>query len=223
MNRFEVAILRIVFKIQKPISMSYLVEGFPNDSEDFVLQAINNLVKSGYIRYLYIEKIDHITYNKQKRKEILTIIDPLPELGIERQEESLASKEELKHAASTHNRKNNANWRWHFIYNTQQHVGKVALVMSVIVIGIVSIFSSTIPTSDVYQNFRLSGSNNYHLHDNHHLFDSSHVIVSENSTKNDNGFYSPQYLKAEAYKDNDTSVMTLASVHRNCIQDLSSS
>ena len=46
--------------------------------------------------------MDHITYNKQKRKEILTIIDPLPELGIERQEESLASKEELKHAASTH-------------------------------------------------------------------------------------------------------------------------
>jgi hypothetical protein len=168
-NIFEIAILRIVIKRQKPLSISSLIEGFPNDSEDFVLQAINDLVRVGYIRYLYVGKMDHITYNEQKRKEILTIIDPLPELGIERQEEWLSSKKEPKRTPSTTNKKNNYKGRWYDTYNTQQHVGKAALVMSMIVIGVVSIFSTAIPTADVYQNFRLSGSDYYHSNNNHHL------------------------------------------------------
>ncbi len=218
MNRFEVAVLRIVIKSQKPLSVSSLINGFPNDSEDFVLQAINNLVKSGYIIYLYVEKIDQITYNKQKRKEILMVIDPLPEFGIERQEEWSASKKEIKHAPSITNKKSNDNGRWDYNYYTQQYVGKAALVMSMMVIGVVSIFSTAIPTADVYQEFRLSGSNYYHPNNNHHLSYSSHGIISENSTKNDNGFYTPEYLMDH----NGDSFMTQTSLHRNCAQELSS-
>jgi hypothetical protein len=217
-NRFEVAILRIVIKSQKPLSISSLIEGFPNDSEDFVLQAINNLVKVGYIRYLYVEKMDHITYNTQKRKEILTIIDPLPELEIERHEERLVSKKEIKHVDSITTKKNNDNGRWYYTNNTQQYVGKSALVISIMIIGVVSIFSTAIPTADVYQNFRLSDRYYYHPNNNHHMLYSPHVTISENSTKNDNGFYSPEYLK-----DQDSNpFMTQTSIHRNCIPELSS-
>jgi hypothetical protein len=218
-NIFEIAILRIVIKRQKPLSISSLIEGFPNDSEDFVLQAINDLVRAGYIRYLYVGKMDHITYNEQKRKEILTIVDPLPEFGIERQEERLASKKALTHTPPTTNKKNNDNGRWYYYtYNTQQHVGKAALVMSMIVIGVVSIFSTAIPTADVYQNFRLSGSDYYHSNNNHHLSYSPHVVISENSTKYYNGFYSPEYLKDQ----DSNSFMTQTSLHHNCTQELSS-
>jgi hypothetical protein len=218
-NRFEVAILRIVIKSQKPLSICSLIEGFPNDYEDFVLQAINNLVKAGYIRHLYVEKMDRITYNTQKRKEILTIIDPLPELEIERQEKRLASKKEIKHVDSITNKKNNDNGRWYYTNNNiQRYVGNSALVMSVMIIGVVSIFSTAIPTADVYQNFRLSERNYYHPNNNHHLLYSPHVIIPENSTKNDNGFYSPEFLK-----DQDRNpFMTQTSIHRNCVHELSS-
>jgi hypothetical protein len=219
-NPFEIAILRIVIKRQKPLSISSVIEGFPSGSEDFVLQAINDLVRAGYIRYLYVEKMDHITYNKDKRKEILTIIDPLPELGTEIQEEWLDSKKELTHTHSTTSKKNNDNGRWHYYtYNTQQHICKAALVMSMIVIGVVSIFSTAIPTADVYQDFRLSGSDYYyHSKNNHHLSYSPHVVMSENSTKNYNGFYSPEYLKDQ----NSNSFMTQTSLHHKCDQELSS-
>jgi hypothetical protein len=218
-NPFEIAILRIVIKRQKPLSISSVIGGFPSGSEDFVLQAINDLVGAGYIRYLYVEKTDHITYNKEKRKEILTIIDPLPELGIERQEEWLDSKKHSKHAPSINNKMNNDNGRGYNTYNTQQHICKAALVMSMIVIGVVSIFSTAIPTADVYQSFRLSGSDYYyHSKNNHHLSYSPHVVMSENSTKNYNGFYSPEYLKDQ----DSNSFMTQTSLHHKCDQELSS-
>jgi hypothetical protein len=218
-NIFEIAILRIVIKRQKPLSISSVIGGFPSGSEDFVLQAINDLVGAGYIRYLYVEKTDHITYNKEKRKEILTIIDPLPELGIERQGEWLDSKKEITRTpSSTTNKRNNYNGRWYDTYNTQQHICKATLVMSMIVIGVVSIFSTAIPTADVYQNFRLSGYDYYHSKNNHHLSYSPHVVISENSTKNYNGLYSPEYLKDQ----DSNSFMTQTSLHHKCDQELSS-
>jgi hypothetical protein len=218
-NIFEIAILRIVIKRQKPLSISSVIEGFPSGSEDFVLQAINDLVRAGYIRYLYVGKMDHITYNKEKRKEILTIIDPLPELGTEIQEEWIDSKKELTHTHSTTSKKNNDNGRWYDTYNTQQHICKAALVMSMIVIGVVSIFSTAIPTTDIYQNFRLSGSDYYyHSKNDHHLSYSPHVVMSDNSTKNYNGFYSPEYLNDQ----DSNSFMTQTSLHHKCDQELSS-
>jgi hypothetical protein len=48
---------------------------------------------------VYLGEIKFLTYSRQKRKEILKMIDPLPELGLERrrggeEEQSSAFKEE---------------------------------------------------------------------------------------------------------------------------------
>ena len=81
MNRFEIATLRILFKTQNPIPISRLVDGFPSDYEDSVLEAITNLFTLGYILYPDVEKPGSVTYNKVKGSEILKIMNPpLPEL-----------------------------------------------------------------------------------------------------------------------------------------------
>lgn len=151
MNNFEIAVMRILIKRHKPVSISYITEGFPDDSEDFVLEAIGNLCKSGHILYPYIEKKDHITYNCEKRKEILKILDPLPHIVLETGELP-DTNQKMKRTLSVNDKKtSNNNQRWQYHISTHRHGSKIALVISVLVIGIVSIFSNTISTADVYQ------------------------------------------------------------------------
>lgn len=189
--------MRILIKKQKPIPISCLIEGFPNDSEDFVLAAISNLFSLGYTSYPDSSDNSSITYNKEKRKEILRIIDPLPELWIERGEQLSAHKEESNLEASIQRRKNN-NKRYYYIYAKQPAVGKIALVMSVFGLGIVSIFSTAGSTEDVYQNFK--GLGNYHLNKINHLFDSYGIDMFDNTTRNHGLYYSP-YFRTGAFAD----------------------
>lgn len=197
MNSFEIAIIRIVIKKQKPIPISSLIEGFPNNSEDFVLQAISNLFKLGYISYPYSKK-NHITYNKEKRKEILRIIDPLPQLHIARQELSAPKIED--NLETSLNKRKNDNKRYYYTFAKQARasgwgVGRIALVMWVLVFGIISIFSTAVSTEDVYQNFRVL--NNYHIHKINQFFDSYGVYVPDNTTKNHGLYYSPYFKIGE--------------------------
>jgi hypothetical protein len=170
-NSFEIAIMRILIKRQKPIPISHVVEGFPNDSEDFVLEAIRNLLDSGYIFCPYIEK-SHITYNREKRREILRIIDPLPEYRLEKEEEKELSVHKTEnYIIASHNSKNDGGRRYH-AYTKHAAIRKIALVTSMLVFGIVIIFSTAISTEDVYQDFKSIDTSYYYHHDNYPLFKS---------------------------------------------------
>jgi len=196
-NSFEIAIIRIVIKKQKPVPISYLIEGFPNNSEDFVLEAISNLFNLGYISYPYSEK-NHITYNKEKRKEILRIIDPLPQLQNEKQELSAAKIE--NNLETSLNKRNNDNKPYYYTFTklaraSDSGVGRIALVMWVLLFGIVSIFSTAVSTEDVYQNFMVL--DNYHIHKINHFFDSYGIDLPDNTTKNHGLYYSPYFKIGE--------------------------
>lgn len=183
MNRFEIATLRILFKTQNPIPISRLVEGFPSDYEDSVLEAITNLFKLGYILYPDAEKPGSVTYNKVKGREILKIIDPpLPELPEPKVEVEQAVPPK-KEAASTNEGK------------PRKHASQIVLMMSVLAFSILGIFSAIPTTENVSQNSKLLDSNyNYHYTYNP-MFGSHDVEVYSNPAGNF-GSCNHQYLNS---------------------------
>jgi hypothetical protein len=85
LNTFEIAILRILIKRnQYPITIHSLIEGFPDGSENCVIDALSNLIDSKFISKIYGEPLEeeYIVYNLEKKNEILKIIDPLQEMKI---------------------------------------------------------------------------------------------------------------------------------------------
>jgi hypothetical protein len=195
-NSFEIAILRMLIKMQKPVSIPYLVEGFPNNSEDFVLWAIDNLLKSGFISYPYSEEKDHLIYKKEKRKEILKIIDPLPELETETGKLFSIPKQQVNRhqiqPISTTDIKTSSNNKRRYYMLRQQQTAKIASGISILAVGIVIIFGNATSTSSDYRHFGLLGVH-YH-HNNYYPFYS--VGLYAKSSTNDT-FYNPQYLKTE--------------------------
>jgi hypothetical protein len=185
--------MRIAIKKHKPIPISHLIEGFPNNSGDFVLEAISNLFNLGYISYPYSEK-NHITYNKERRKEILRIVDPLPQLQIERQELSAAEVEDNLETLLK-KRKDDNKRHQHYTFAKYRGVGRFALLMWVLVFGIVSIFGSAVSTEDVYQNFN--------IHNINHLIESYSIGMSGNTDKNHGLYYSPYFKIGEFGNSND--------------------
>lgn len=167
MNNFEIAILRMLIKMQKPVSISYLVQGFPNNSEDFVLWAVGNLLKSGFVLYPNSEKRNCIIYNKQKRKEILKIIDPLPASEVETGQSFSINEQQAKPQQQpllTTNRKGGTNYNKRLCsLHRQSYYARVALAISILSIGSVIILGNTTPTSSVYRHFGLF--NAYYHHD----------------------------------------------------------
>jgi hypothetical protein len=74
-NTFEVAVLRILIKRQQPLKLSTLVSGFPDDCEDSVLSAISSLRLHRYILLDDYQFSGYISINRERRKEILQIVD----------------------------------------------------------------------------------------------------------------------------------------------------
>ena len=195
MNNFEIAILRILVKMQKPVSILYLVQGFPNNSEDFVLWAVGNLFKSGFILYPDNEKGNCIIYNKQKRKEILKIIDPLPALEAEAGQSFSIHKQQTKPQQQpllTTNRKGGSsnNKRLYSLHRQTYHA-KIALAISILSIGSVIILGSTTPTSSVYRHFGLFGA---YYHHNYSPYYNVGVYYDQFASYS---VYSPKFLKTD--------------------------
>lgn len=85
MNSFEIAILRILIRRNRyPITLHSLIDGFPDGSENSVIDAISKLKDSDFISMKpgFPLEEEFIVYNSEKKKEILKIIDPIQELRI---------------------------------------------------------------------------------------------------------------------------------------------
>ena len=100
MDTFEVAILRILIKQQRPMKLYTLVSGFPDDSEDAVFSAISNLKTQDYIIISDYNLSGYASVNRQRRKEIFgivscdTISEPTYVGTQETQKESIKAKYE---------------------------------------------------------------------------------------------------------------------------------
>jgi hypothetical protein len=194
-NNFEIAILRILVKMQKPVSIPYLVHGFPNNSEDFVLWAVGNLFKSGFILYPDNERRNCIIYNKQKRKEILKIIDPLPALEAEKGQSfsihEQQTKPQMQPLLATNRKADSNNNKRLYSLHSQSYYAKIALAISILSIGSVIILGSTTSTSSVYRHFGLFGA---YYHHNHSPYYNVGVYYDQFASYS---VYSPKFLKTD--------------------------
>ena len=216
MNNFEIAILRMLIKMQKPVSIPYLVEGFPNNSEDFVLWAIDNLLKSGFVSYLDNQERNCIMYNKQKRKEILKIIDPLPDLGTERGQFYSIPERELKEqkpvlTADTKKGNDNNKKQLYRLQKNRLYV-RIALTISVLSIGSVIILGSMTPTSSIYRHFGLLSA--YYHHD---YYPAYNIAVFYGQLANHSySLYNTKYLKTEEIAPDNNVLLYLTESSQKC-------
>jgi hypothetical protein len=74
-NAYEIAVLRILVKKHHPMKVSNLVKGFPDNSEDNVLQAISKLHFLGYVS-IYDTPVQSISLSRNTKKEVLKIVIP---------------------------------------------------------------------------------------------------------------------------------------------------
>jgi hypothetical protein len=74
-NAYEIAVLRILVKKRHPMKVSNLVKGFPDNSEDNVLQAISKLHFLGYVS-IYDTPVHSISLSRDTKKEVLKIVIP---------------------------------------------------------------------------------------------------------------------------------------------------
>jgi hypothetical protein len=74
-NIYEIAVLRILVKKHRPMKVSDLVNGFPDNSGDNVLQAISKLHFLGYIS-VYDAPVQYISLSRDTKKEVLKIVIP---------------------------------------------------------------------------------------------------------------------------------------------------
>src|SRR5215831_1972217 len=76
MLSYEIAVLRILLKKRSSVEISSLVNGFPDNSEANVLDAISNLYSLGYIRASDSLFPRSVSLNKSMRLEALRIVYP---------------------------------------------------------------------------------------------------------------------------------------------------
>lgn len=77
MNSFEISILRILLKRNgRPIPVFALIEGFPNDSEVNVIEAMDHLRDLGFVHVLsgFPKEEEYILFNPLKKADILQLV-----------------------------------------------------------------------------------------------------------------------------------------------------
>lgn len=74
MDKYEIAILRVLLKNRESIKISELVNGFPDDSTDFVLAAIESLRSLGYVRS--DDFGEYLSLSREKRKDAISVVYP---------------------------------------------------------------------------------------------------------------------------------------------------
>ncbi|MFL6511895.1 MAG: hypothetical protein ACJ70X_03020 [Nitrososphaera sp.] len=140
MNAFELAILRVLIKRQQPVKLSTLVSGFPDDCEDGVLSAVSSLRLHGYINLNDYQLNGHVAINRERRKEILRIVDPT------------ITSDELEVLETNKNNYNGAPLNkksfGHIIsnYATSQKARTIA-ISSLVIVGIIFALGSNMPST----------------------------------------------------------------------------
>jgi hypothetical protein len=134
-NAYEIAVLRILVKKHHPMKVSNLVEGFPDNSEDNVLQAISKLHFLGYVS-IYDTPVQSISLSRDTKKEVLKIV--IPNLNEESQARQYFSSQHVmspvsKNAAEP---KNNKKISLRSIVQTGSIVLAAIIIGSVIATGV---------------------------------------------------------------------------------------
>jgi hypothetical protein len=155
-------------------------------------------------------------YTKQKRKEILKIVDPLPDLGAERGQFYSIPEQELKeqkHVLTTDGKKgNDSNKELYCLQKHRYHV-RIALTISLLSIGSVIILGSMTPTSSIYRHFSLLSAYYYH----HDYYPSYNIAVFYGQLENHSySIYNTKPLKTEEIAPDNNVLLYLTQSLQNC-------
>jgi hypothetical protein len=143
-NAFEVAILRVLIKRQQPIKLSALVSGFPDDSEDNVFSAISSLKLHGYIMLDDYQPQGYISINRERRKEILQILDF--QIHLHKQEAVEPWLHLKENSSDVFGEKDKTFSQATTTYSLSQRIKTIA-ISSLIIIGLVVALASSMPTT----------------------------------------------------------------------------
>jgi hypothetical protein len=132
------------------MKVSNLVNGFPDDSGDNVLQAVSNLHFLGYV-LVYDTPVQYISLCKDTRKEVLKIVNP--NLNEESQTKQYCFNQ---HVMSAHVSKNLDETKNNKRINLRPHVQTGTIALAAIAIGLViatgaSLFQYYVPTANNQQ------------------------------------------------------------------------
>ena len=71
----EIAILRILYKHYDPIKLSTLIEGFPDHSRSFIVDAISRLQLKSYLVLIDTPSALYVSITRQKRRIVLDLLE----------------------------------------------------------------------------------------------------------------------------------------------------
>lgn len=71
----EIAILRILYKHYDPIKLSTLIEGFPDHSRSFIVDAISRLQLQSYLVLIDTPSDLYVSITRQKRRIVLDLLE----------------------------------------------------------------------------------------------------------------------------------------------------
>jgi len=146
-NAYEIAVLRILVKNHHPMKVSNLVKGFPDNSEDNVLQAISKLHFLGYVS-IYDTPVQSISLSRDTKKEVLKIV--IPNLNEESQTKQYCFDQRV---VSPHVSKNLDETKNNKRINLRPLVQTGTIALAAIAIGLViatggSLFQYYVPTAN---------------------------------------------------------------------------
>ena len=158
MDRYEIAVLRILVKSHHPMTVSNLVDGFPDYSENNVLQAVSKLHLLGYVS-VHDSLPEYISLNKNTKKEVLRIVDPsvcnaAPSTGQVSKEIAANTNNKLEHRIK--GRDESSRYKPIAITRT---TASVILVASIIIMTMSSLGSSMTSSFDQSNQVSYSSSN----------------------------------------------------------------
>jgi len=153
-NRFELAIVRVLVKRQDSLRVSSLIEGFPDYYLDHILLAMSNLNYKGYIFFSTYDSVVHISLKADKRREVLEIVDPFSD------SHSIVKSEHVDPVAFYHhnadnNAKNKNGKRFFSTAISSLLTIKTAAVGSFFVLGLMSIVG-VLPAGDNFTNLNFN-------------------------------------------------------------------
>jgi hypothetical protein len=189
-NTFEVAVLRILIKRQQPLKLSTLVSGFPDDCEDSVFSAVSSLRLDGYIMLDDYQPNGYVSINRDRRKEILHIVDSdiyLQKFEVQHTKENYGSipikeKKSFGHIIAR--------------YPISQAIRTIA-ISSLLIVGLVIALGSSMPTTST----DTESVAYHHYIPPHKKWNGVYGADDPNGVKNSASSYTPASASFVALKD----------------------
>ncbi len=174
MHIFELAILRILVKRQNAIRISLLIDGFPDNSRADVLLAISRLNNLGFIILSNHYPDEDICLRKDKKKDVLAMMDPLTYLP-DRPDEDQKSHHPGK--------------------KSERILNPLSVALSILlvsIIGITGVLNNAIPIGNVGGNYVGLVDNQHfgsYFHANLDELPNNHMIRSNSNDSAGNQYY----------------------------------